>query len=309
MNRIAAFVGAMALMLLVLVPGAAAAEPWDSDEHFIFTTGGDIALTDAEHADVLVVVDGTATIEGDARSVIVINGTANFVGSNTTEVIAISSHVTLDATSVVSGDIRTISSTVDAMSGSVVNGSVRDLGPDLVGGLLVLGSALFFAYLAFVLSTIVAGVFLAGLAARQVREAGALISKEPLMSIAAAFLGIVGIAVMGALAIVTVFGALFGLGLLVFVLPALLFVGYLVAGIWVGEQIVGRTASGVARERPYLAALVGLAVVGAVGLVPGVGGIVSFIGFGAVVLLMWRILRPTTRASAAPGAMGAPSAA
>jgi hypothetical protein len=309
MNRIAAFVGALALMLLVLVPVAAAAEPWDGNEHVIFTTGGDVALTDAEHADLLVVVDGTATIEGDARSVIVINGTANFVGSNAKEVIAISSHVTLDATSVVSGDIRTISSTVDATSGSVVAGSVRDLGPDLVGALVVLGSALFFVYVAFVLSTIVAGVLLAGLAARQVREAGALISREPLMSIAAAFLGILAITVMGALAIVTVFGAPFGLGLLLFVLPGLLFVGYLVAGIWVGEQIVGRTASGVARERPYLAALVGLSVVGAVGLVPGVSGIISFVGFGAVVLLMWRILRATTRPSAAAGTVGAPSAA
>ena len=309
MNRIAAFVGALALMFLVLVPVAAAAEPWDGNEHVILTTGGDVALTDGEHADLLVVVDGTATIEGDARSVIVINGTANFVGSNAQEVIAISSRVTLDATSVVSGDIRTISSTIDAMSGSVVTGSVRDLGPDLVGGLVVLGSALFLVYVAFVLSAIVAGVLLAGLAARQVREAGALISREPLMSIAAAFLGILAIALLGALAIVTVFGAPFGLGLLLFVLPGLLFVGYLVAGIWVGEQIVGRTAAGVARERPYLAALVGLSVVGAVGLVPGVSGIISFIGFGAVVLLMWRILRPTTRPSAAAGAVGAPSAA
>jgi hypothetical protein len=291
MHRLAGLLGALALTFLLLVPAAAAAEPFGDDEHVIFTTGGDVTLAANEHADVLVVVDGAATIEGNVGAVLVINGTANLVGAHTTGIVAISSHVTIDAGSEVSGDIRTLSSTVDAASGSIMTGTVRDLAPDLASATVLAGPALFLVYLAFVLSAIAAGLLMAGLAARQVGAAGQLISREPLMTIASGFIGLLGIVVIGTGAIVTVFGAPFGLGLLVFVLPGLFFIGYLVAGIWVGEQILGRSSPEVMRERPYLAALVGLAVVGAISIVPGVGGIVGFVGFGAVMLLMWRVAR------------------
>jgi hypothetical protein len=56
-------------------------------------------------------------------------------------------------------------------------------------------------------------------------------------------------------------------------------------------MILAQTSPGVVRERPYLAALLGLAVLAVIGIIPVVGGIVIFVGFGAVVLLMWRTLR------------------
>ena len=291
MHRLVGLLGALALMLLLLVPVVAAADPQEDDEHFLFSTSGDITLGATEHADVLVVVDGTATIEGDVGAVMIINGTANFVGGHTTSVVAISSQVTLDATSVVAGDIRTLRSTVDAAAGSAVAGAVRDIGTDLAGASVLAGPALFLVYLAFVLSAIVAGLLVAALASRQVRSAGSLISHEPGMTIVTAFIGLVALAAIGALAIVTVFGAPFGIGLLLVALPALFFVGYLVAGSWIGDQIVSRTSPGVIRERPYLAALTGLGLLGAISIVPGIGGIVAFVGFGAVILSMWRVVR------------------
>ncbi len=308
MNRIAGIFGALVLMFLLIVPVAAAAEPWDEDEHFLFNTGGDITLPAGQHVDMLVVVNGTATIAGDARAVFVINGTANFVDARTSEIVAISSHVSIDGTSVVTGHIQTISSTVDASTGSVVAGGIRDLGPELVGGSILIGSALFLAYLAFVLSAIVAGLVLAGVGARQARAVGALIGQQPLHSIGAAFAGLIGIVLVAVLAIVTVFGAPFGLGLLLFVLPAMFFAGYLVAGIWLGDQVVGRMSPGVDRDHPYLAALVGLAIVGAISVVPGIGGVVAFVGFGALILHMWRVARPVSYASQ-PGTVPVPSAA
>ena len=66
--------------------------------------------------------------------------------------------------------------------------------------------------------------------------------------------------------------------------------GYIVAGIAIGELIVGRS-SPVIRERPYLAAIVGLSLVGLVSIIPPIGGLISFVGFGAVVLLTWRVAR------------------
>jgi hypothetical protein len=103
-------------------------------------------------------------------------------------------------------------------------------------------------------------------------------------------------------AIVTVIGAPLGLGLLLVVLPVLLVIGYLVAGIWIGDQVLDGTSPGIVRERPYLAAVIGLVVLGVVSAIPFVGGIVgglaTLVGFGAIVLLMWRVLRGTDRRTA-----------
>jgi hypothetical protein len=287
MNRIFGIVSAMLLALVILVPVASAADPGDRDEHLLFSTGGDITIAADQHVDLLVITGGTATIEGDAKAVVVVDGTANFVGGKSHGVLAMASTVTLDAASVVSGDIRTINSHVESAAGATVQGRVRG-GFDVVGTATILASILFIAYLGFVVAMIAGGLLLAGVASRQVRAAGTLIVREPGMSILAAFAGLIGIVVAGTLAIVTIVGIPLGLGLLVVVLPLLVVAGYLVAGIWIGEWIVGRMTPGVRRERPYLAAFVGLVVLGAIGWIPPVGGILAFIGFGAVVLLILR---------------------
>jgi hypothetical protein len=118
-----------------------------------------------------------------------------------------------------------------------------------------------------------------------------LISTEPLQVVGAALIGLIGLVTAGVVAMVTVVGIPFGLGLLLLVLPALFLIGYIVAGIWLGEVILGRTSPGVVRERPYLAAVVGLTVVGIVSIFPTIGGLISLVGMGAVVLLMWRVIR------------------
>jgi hypothetical protein len=287
MNRILGIVSAMLLALLVLVPVAAAADPEDRDEHFLLSSGGDVTLPAGQHADLLFVVDGTATIEGDARAVVVISGTANFVGATAHGVLAIASSVNLDSGTVITGDIRSVNADIVRAAGSTVQGRLID-GFDVVGTATILASVLFIAYLGFVVAMIAGGLLLAGIASRQVRAAGRLIVREPGMSILAAIAGLIGIVFAGTLAIVTIVGIPLGLGILVIVLPLLVVAGYIVAGIWIGEWIVGRMTPGVSRERPYLAALVGLVVLGAVGWIPPVGGILAFVGFGAVVLLILR---------------------
>ena len=89
MNRLVGISGAILIGLLLLVPVAAAAAPWDSDEHFLLNTGGDITLPADQRVDLLVVVDGTATIQGEAGAVFVVNGAADFVGATTQGIVAI----------------------------------------------------------------------------------------------------------------------------------------------------------------------------------------------------------------------------
>jgi hypothetical protein len=290
MNRLVALVSALLLGLFVIVPVAAAASPTDRD-NFIVTSGGDVTLAPGEQTDLLVVIDGTATIQGEAKSVVVVNGTANFVGSHTGAVYAVQSNVSLDPTSVVAGDIRQVNSTINGATDTSVTGSIRDFAPDIAGATIFIGPALFLLYIGFAISAVAAGLALAGLAGRQVRQAENLISHEPIAAVIAAFAGLIGIIVAGTIALVTVVGIPLGLGILALVLPMLFVVGYLVAGIWVGDLILSRTSPGVPRERPYLAAVIGLLALGVLSIIPFIGGLISFVGFGAVVLLMWRVIR------------------
>jgi hypothetical protein len=307
MNRIIGIVSAMLLSLLILVPAAVAADPWDTDEHFVFTSGGDITLSADEYADLLVVAGGTATIEGNARAVVVLSGTANFIGGRTEDVFVVAGHVSLDGGSVVAGNIRTVNSTVDQASGAIVQGRIND-GLDIAAGIWLIGPALFIAYMGFVIAAMAAAVALAALASRQVRAAEALISEQPVMTFLAGFGGLFAIIFAAVLAMVTIVGIPLGLGILIGFLPVVAFVGYLVTGIWIGEAIVGRASSGVVRERPYLAAAVGTAALGVIGLIPFAGSLVSLVGVGAVLMLMGRAVRRPASAQASSGSARATAA-
>ena len=274
-------------------------------ERVVLVSGSDITLPADESVNLFVVYNGTARIEGHASSVVVVNGTANFVGGRADSVVAIQGQVTLDPASVVAGDIRALESGVTGATATTVTGAVRGFGPDMFlswGNLGVLA----LIYVAFAVSALMAGVVLAGLAGRQVRAAGALIIKEPVMVLVAGVVGLAALLSVGILALVTIVGIPFSIGVLGIVLPGLFVIGYIVTGIWFGELILAQS-SPAARERPYLAAVVGLTIMGLVGWLPPIGGLISFVGFGAVMLLSWRVLRGTP--GAVPAATGVGSVA
>jgi hypothetical protein len=253
-------------------------------------SGADVTLGADQSVELLVVYNGTARIEGKASSIIVVNGTADLVGARINSVVAIAGQVSVDAGTIVSGAIRTIESEVTGATAATVVDGVRTLGPEMLLGWRDVAGVLLLVYLAFAVSALVAGVVLAGLAGRQVRAAGALITNEPVTVLVAGIVGVIGLVTAGIVAIVTVVGIPFGFGLLAVAMPVLFVIGYIVAGTWFGEIIL-RQSSPIVRERPYLAAVVGLTIVGLVSLVPPVGGLVSFVGFGAVMLLSWRVIR------------------
>lgn len=293
MNRITGIVSAMLLGLLILVPVAAAADPFYEDGRVVVSVKGDITFPAGETADSLIVIEGNATIEGDVKSVYVVNGTVNFVGSRTDGIVAIASNVNLDSGSVVAGDVRVIGTTVNQAAGSTIEGRINN-GLDLARAALFIGPALFILYIGFVIAAIAAALLLAGVASRQVRSAEALISREPVTAFLAGLGGLIAIIIVGTLAIVTIVGIPLGLGILLGFLPVVAFAGYLVTGIWVGDWVLRQVSPGRTQERPYLAAVVGILALSVVTLIPFVGGLVSFLGIGAVVLMMWRTLRGDT---------------
>ena len=153
--------------------------------------------------------------------------------------------------------------------------------------MLFIGPALFVAYLGFVITALVIAVALAALAARQVRATQTLMRERSGAVIVAGLVGLIGLPLAAALVMVTIVGIPLGLTMLLGVLPLLYVGGYLVVAIWIGEWLLGQ-AGRPAESRPIAAAIVGTLVVGVISLVPFVGGLVGFFGFGAVMLQLWQ---------------------
>lgn len=294
MKRLVGIAGAVLLVFALLVPVVLAAGPFPHTGRVIVSTGGDVTLPAGEHADVVVVVNGTATIQGEVDTIVAVDGGANLVGARVETVVVVRSPVELGAGTVVEGDVMTLDSAVHQVGNAKILGTVSDLASAAVGFGAVLGPALVLVWIGFGLAMVAAALLLAGLGARQVRDAETLMSQEPAMTLVVGIVGLFVFPIVAFLLITTVIGAPLGVALLLQLWPLVAFLGYLVAGIWVGEWVLRRTSPERIRERPYLAAVVGVLLLEVLALVPILGFAVmvaSLFGFGAVIRLSFRTLR------------------
>jgi hypothetical protein len=292
MQRLVAAAASLVLVFLFVAPVTLAADP--STPHtgrVLVSTAGDFTLPAGDEADAVVVLNGTATIEGRVNTVVIVDGVLNLDGATAETVVAIRSPLNLGTGTVVRGDVLKLDSLVTKTGNAAIGGGIRDIGSDLAGIGLFLIPVFFLLFIGFAISAIVGGLVLAALAARQVRAAEALISNEPGQVVITGLIGLfLPIFVIGGL-FVTVVGAPLAVALLIGVWPVLALLGYLVAGIWLGDFLLERTSSGVDRERPYLAAVVGLVVLQVFAIFPPIPMIASLFGYGAVLLLAWRVFR------------------
>jgi hypothetical protein len=307
MRRIFIILAGIVLALGLAAP-VLAADPKPAGSSVLMAFNGDITVQPNEQVDVVMVTDGTAAIAGHVKTVVVIGGTANLTGATVDTVAAVGGTVSVDATTTVTGDIRTLGSTVTVDPAATVGGDVTSLETDVAAATAVLLPMALMFMLGLVLVTVVAGMALAALASRQVRNAEQLISHDPGRVLIFGLAGLVLVPIIAILSMITVLGAPLGFALMFMVWPAAAFAGYLVAGIWLGEWLLYRGDRPVP-ERPYLAAVVGLLVLQIISLVPFVGAIASLFGFGAVLLLAWRVFRatpgiPTVTATPTPQPIG-----
>ena len=294
MRRVASIAAALAVAFLLITPAALAADPSPGQDQVLLAVRGDVTLPADQTADVVVVVQGTAHLVGTARTVVVVDGTAVLEGAHVDTLWAIRSTVELQPGTVVKGDVLTLDATVHRAGDAAVQGAVTEITPALVAMGAILAPAAILFWFGFGLATIVAGLLLAGLAGRQVRETERLISGEPLPVVLVGLAGLIVVPTVAVLLMISILGAPLGLGILFVGWPFVAFLGFLVAGIWVGDWILSRVDPGKVRERPYLASVVGLVVLQIVGIIPVVGlvsAIASLLGFGAVLLAAWRTLR------------------
>jgi hypothetical protein len=292
--------GVVGAVILVAGIGAPIVLAQDGTTHtgrVLISTGGDVTIGPNEQADLVVVVNGEVTINGRVNTVVAVDGAATLVGAATETVVAVRSFVTLADGTRVSGDVFRLDSQVLQLGDAEIGGGLRDVGAELLGLGFIVGPVLLLFWLGFAIATIAAGLLAAALAARQVRAAEALISHEPVQTILAAIAATILPVLVIAVLFMTIVGAPLAIGIVLFLWPLVAFVGYLVAGIWVGDWILARLTPGVVRERPYLAAVIGIGLVQLTAVWPLLHFVVTFIGYGAVVLLAWRTFnagRPAT---------------
>ena len=303
MKRLAALFGAIVLVAAFAAPVALAAdEALPHTGRVLMAFGGDISVPAGEQADVVLVVNGDAVIGGTVNVLTVIDGTATFQGATVDTIAVISGTIDLQEGTTVLGNVRSIESTVTQAPGVKIAGDIKGVDAELVTLGMFLGPAILLFAVGLAIASVIAGLLLAAVGARQVRAAERVIAAEPLKVFGAGLLGAIVIPILAIVAILTIIGAPLGLGILLGFLPLVAFVGFLVAGIFIGEEILG-TRKEPETQRPYRGALLGIVLLQIIGLVPVVGGlataVASLLGLGAILLISWRIVRGTGTAEVA----------
>ena len=308
MKKLFVLLAVVALALGLTGAVLAADEDLPHTGRVVFVAGGDIEIGADEQADAVIVINGDARISGTVNSLVVVEGTATATGATIEGAAIVNGTLDLRAGTSVLGDIGRLSSDVIRADGVTIGGSVNDLAGDVAAFGAFMGFAALVIWVGVGIATLVVGLLMAGLAARQTRSATTLIRLEPGKAFLVGLLAIFVPPILAVLAMVTIIGIPTGVGLLIVVWPLVAFVGYVVGAIWLGEWLLGRRDGAVPAERPYAAATVGLLVAFVLGLVPLVTAALSIFGVGAVVLAAWRTLRRVP-AAAQPLAHPAPAAA
>ena len=293
MHRLLILVAAVAVLLGIAAPAALAAEPTSSSRSFVLSVDRDVDVPVGDHIETLVVVRGDANVAGSVDSLVVVDGTATLTAATAGSLVVVNGTADLGAGSTVTGDVRTYSGSVNRASDAIVGGTVRAADTDLAAFALLLIPLFLVLLVGFGLAGLAVALLVAAFGARQVRQAESLISDEPGTVLVAGIVGSVVLPILALLATVTIVGAPIGLGALFLVLPALAFIGWIVAAIWIGDWILGRSG-GPRAERPYAAAIVGVLILALAGILPFVSAIATLFGFGALLVIAWRILRPPT---------------
>lgn len=269
----------------------------DGDDQVVITGG--LNVPEGETVGDVVVVDGPVRIAGRATGdVIAIAGSVRISGSVDGDVAAVSQRITLAPTARVGGDLLYGDERPVVPEGAQVAGEIRDQNwSETLSGW---GWVSWFGWwLAVSVSTLLAGILLVWLAPRGLEAASRAVRERTGAVVGFGVLTGIGIPIVAVIALVTLVGIPFGIGLLLALLP-LLSVAYVTCGWVLGRRIV-RTGS------PWLALLAGWGILRVLALIPVLGGIVGFVatvvGLGAIVVAIWRSRRPSAP-QAAPDSPG-----
>ena len=286
----------LVILALFLFPSMALAEGSTTNDDVLMRINGPITVGANEIAGTVVVISDNADISGIVQhDLVVVDGNATVTGTVEGNITVVSGTLTLQPAARVAGDVNLVSSDMTRATGATIEGSTTRSSFEWSGWVFLLFSV--YLWVSSTIAIIIAGLIFAAVGGRQLTSAGNLIARKTGGTILAAFIIGIGVPILAIVAMLTVLGIPLGIGLLLFLIPALWFFGYLVAGTKLGSVILRQDSN----DHPYLAALLGLILLQIIGLIPFLGGFVTFIagilGTGALVLLAWNAWRaPGTKA-------------
>lgn len=301
MRRLVTVAASVAILLLLFVPSALAADPVTTDRGTIIAVDGSVDVPAGQHVGLIVIVNGTANINGSTDTIVVTGGTATLTGATAHTLVVVDGSVTLGAGTTVTGDVHTLRSTVNQLDGATVEGQVLGIDTNFAAFALLLIPLIIVLTIGFALAMLVAGLGVAAFGSRQVREVEDLITARPGHVLVAGIAGTILLPLVSFLLMLTIVGAPIGFLLLFAVLPFLALLSWLVAAIWIGDWLIARGRGSREPGRPYRAAVLGVVVLAVAGVLPFVSAIATLFGFGGVILAMWRMIRPETTPPAPVG--------
>lgn len=285
----------LVVVLLALVaaaaPAAFAAEPFANTDSMIVAVNRSVDVPAGDRLGTLIVAGGDARISGDVARIVVARGSATLSGATAGSLLVVNGTADLQSGTTVTGDVRTLSGSVTQEPGSIVQGGISRLDADAAGVSLLLLPLFILLFLGLGLAALVAAVIVAAFGSRQVRSVESLIAREPGQALVAGIVGSIVLPLVSILLVLTVVGAPVGIASLVLVVPALAFLSWIVAAIWVGDWLVARRRGSAEPGRPYVAAIVGVIALALAGLLPFVSTVATLFGFGGLLLAAWRTLR------------------
>ncbi|HSJ51757.1 MAG TPA: polymer-forming cytoskeletal protein [Actinomycetota bacterium] len=274
-------------------------EPASPERRGQVVLSGDVSVRRGEDVGELIVLHGSARVIGVVHGdVIVIDGPIEVTGQVSGSVVSLNGPVTVGPNAQILRDVIA-RDPVTVAEGARIGGRVRQGSAftfrtpfDVVGP--------FAAWLAVAVSTLILGAVLVVFVPRGADAVAATAIGSPLVSAGLGVAVVVGVPVVGLLALASLVGLPLGAALLLGLL-LLYSVGYTWSVVTVG-RLIWR-----APRTPWLALLIGWALVAALSAVPYVGGVVwllgTVMGLGAMTLAAWRARggrgrhRPSSRAA------------
>jgi cytoskeletal protein CcmA (bactofilin family) len=254
------------------------------DRNDLVVLTGRAVVAEGEVVDTVVVFDGEATVEGTVEgAVVAFNAPVTISGRVGEDVVAFNGIVTVESGGQVGGDIVSRKEPV-VDEGATVGGEIRRDPAGLFREPFPFFGRLI-AWVAVSISTLVLGLILLGVSPRAADAVEVAFRTATGATAGWGLLALVGLPLLGILALITLVGIPFGFGLLMalFLIYAL---GYTSAAWLLGRRLVKAPAS---RLVGFLA---GLAILRLVALIPIVAGIVAALavvfGLGALIVAIWR---------------------
>lgn len=303
MRRVLALAAGVALALLPLSPAFAATA--EGHRASLVVLQGDAVVPAGETVDSVVTFDGAVRVEGAVRqSVVAFHGPVTITGRVDRDVVVFDGQLRLLPGASVGGNV--VAKDPFIATGATVHGTVSSAwqldwafdGAPLVAGLIV--------WFMVAVSVLVLGFVLLGLAPRAADATYAATRASIGGAIGWGLLALVGLPIVGVIAVATLIGLPLGLGIL-FALALLFGIGHTTGAWLLGRSITSESSRAVAF-------LLGWGILSAAALVPVLGQLVwlaaTVMGLGGLAIALWKARRAAVEAPAPsipPAPLGHPA--